>query len=145
MKKEFFIGALALGVALELSRYAFSSRTKDEIKKRARETHNGKLLSELSHTNGVPMECAHIDHSKSNPDYDTPQNGVYVTIYEHLNDHINREGQNGLPVYYNKLAIKALQERIEIWEQTQDLTEYYKLTAGKTSLHKYEQRICTTT
>ena len=144
MKKEFFIGALALGVALELSRYAFSSRTKDEIKKRARETHNGKLLSELSHTNGVPMECAHIDHSKSNPDYDTPQNGVYVTIYEHLQDHINREGQNGLSVHANKLAIEALQERIQIWEETRSLDEYYRLTSGKTTLEKYEKRICAT-
>lgn len=120
---------VTLLIAHEVGRLAFSRQTKDEIKQRARQEHDGRLLSEISHTNGVPMECAHINHSRSYPEYDSPENGFYCTIYEHLQDHINREGQNGLSIPDNRRAIRSLEHRVKVWEQVKNLDRYYQLTA----------------
>ena len=57
------------------------------------------------------LEVAHIDHSKTNVNYDSESNGRLLTVDEHLQDHINREGRNGLPKYQNDWAVKQLKKR----------------------------------
>lgn len=111
--KEFFIGVVALGIAVELSNYAFSLQSRNKIRDRAR-SKLGYVGSEVS---GVPeweehMEAAHIDHSRDNPDYDNPENGVLMTVAEHLVDHIEREGRNGLSRRHNLEAIQSLKQRV---------------------------------
>lgn len=63
------------------------------------------------------LQVAHIDHSKSNPRYDDVSNGRLLTVEEHLQDHINREGRNGLPKHQNDFAIRKLKERAGIVEE----------------------------
>lgn len=76
----------------------FSKEVSREIKKR------GGWRSEISGESGR-LDAAHIDHSKSNPDYNSPENGVSMTIFEHLVDHVARHGKNGLPKPQNEWAI----------------------------------------
>lgn len=76
----------------------FSREVAFEIKKRA------GWKSEVSGDSGR-LEAAHIDHSKSNPSYNTPENGVSMTVFEHLVDHFARHGKNGLPPAQNEWAI----------------------------------------
>lgn len=62
------------------------------------------------------LQVAHIDHSKANPNYNSESNGRLLTVDEHLKDHVNREGRNGLPVHQNQWAIKRLKEKAGIVE-----------------------------
>lgn len=120
MNKErlFQIGAtIAL---VELGTGAFSWATRQIIKQRA----GG--VSELSGTNGVPMHCSHIDHRRDIPNYDDPENGLYVTIYEHLEQHLEAAKQptrngflpNGLKPKWNEWAIGKLISTIQEYERT---------------------------
>jgi hypothetical protein len=63
------------------------------------------------------LQVAHIDHSKTNPNYDSETNGRLLTVQEHIVDHVNREGRNGLPVHQNQWAIKRLKETAGIVEE----------------------------
>lgn len=60
------------------------------------------------------LEVAHIDHSRDNPKYDHESNGRLLTTAEHLKDHINRAGRNGLTKQHNNWAIERLKERLGI-------------------------------
>lgn len=62
------------------------------------------------------LEVAHIDHSKTNPNYDSESNGRLLTVDEHLQDHINREGRNGLPKHQNAWAVQQLKKRAGVSE-----------------------------
>lgn len=101
------VGLLAVA---EVSRLAFSSRSRYEIKDRAIER-LGYLGSEISGRNDMPLQCAHINH-KRGPYYNDPSNGFYATVDEHLIDHILRERENGLTVAGNHEAIKLLTRQI---------------------------------
>lgn len=91
---------------------AFSRNTKRLIVERAIEKY-GRPASEISGRDDMPLQAAHIDHDRSNPHYDDPDNGVLMTIDEHLKDHILREGENGLTKAGNKMAIDLLSREIQ--------------------------------
>lgn len=113
MRKEAEI-ALGIGAGLlifESLTWSFSQFSRYSIKDRARRT-QGRLVSELSGRWDMPLECAHFDHNKLNPEYDHPSNGVLMTVDEHLLDHINRAGENGLTKDENDWAIKQLMIRV---------------------------------
>lgn len=42
------------------------------------------------------LECAHINHDKSAPNYDDASNGRLLMRHEHAQDHINRAERNGV-------------------------------------------------
>jgi hypothetical protein len=95
---------------------AFSKKTRREIWERA----GG--VSELSGEGGR-VECAHYNHDRSGPAYDDPNNGLLVTIYEHLHsDEVGHVPQrqyypqdplpNGLKPEWNEWAIKKIEERL---------------------------------
>lgn len=101
------IGLSAL-VIKEIGRFGFSFDVREKIRKRAGHK------SELS---GTPdeverCECAHIDHNRENPDYNNPENGIYMTVTEHLIDHLTRAGANGLSEEHNNMAIRSLESRV---------------------------------
>lgn len=58
------------------------------------------------------LEAAHIDHSRKNPCYDSPENGMVMTIGEHLIDHVARHGKNGLTRGQNYWAVQAIIDRM---------------------------------
>lgn len=58
------------------------------------------------------LEAAHIDHNKANPRYNDTSNGRVLCVDDHLKDHVNRHGRNGLPKSQNEWAIKRLLERV---------------------------------
>jgi hypothetical protein len=95
---------LILGVTF-LSQFAFSWKSKQIIHQR---DNNQSVLSGETED----LECAHLDHSRENPLYDDPSNGRLLTTEEHLHDHINRSGRNGLSQTHNNWAIARLKERL---------------------------------
>lgn len=119
MRKEALIGTIAIFASLELSKWAFSKRTRDAIKDRARRANNGVLASELSGRSDMPCECAHLSHDRNDPNYDKPSQGIYLTIEEHLNQHIQEEGRNGLSIEHNRWSIAQLQRRLDQWKEDQ--------------------------
>ena len=92
---------------------AFSLRARDLIRKRA------GYKSEISGSKDF-LECGHKNHSRKYPGYDNPDNGVLMTIWEHLQDHTNRANDPnlGLNKEQNDWAIARLKERIKIIEDT---------------------------
>lgn len=80
---------------------AFSRQTRQKILER--DGHRSVLSGATEN-----LHVAHIDHSKSNPRYDDASNGRTLTVYEHLQDHVNREGRNGLTKAQNDWAITQL-------------------------------------
>lgn len=102
-----------LGV-LSLAIFAnFTLNVRHKIKDRAFDKF-GKLASELSGNDDEPLECAHWDHSPKNPRYNHPSNGRLLTLSEHLRDHIQREGNNGLSIKDNQRAIATLRKRLKM-------------------------------
>lgn len=93
---------IAIGLLLVLTHAAFSWKTKEIIKKR---DGNKSVLSGETEN----LHAAHINHDKNNPQYDNPSNGRLLTVEEHLQDHINRAGRNGLTEEQNNWAISMLQ------------------------------------
>lgn len=64
----------------------FSRSTRIKIHERAKKKNGGVLASEVSGRNDEPLQCAHVNHDKSDPYYDHESMGVLVTITEHLYD-----------------------------------------------------------
>jgi hypothetical protein len=98
---------LGAGLTLILINSAFSFKTKQKIKQR--DGHKSVWSGETEN-----LEAAHISHNKANPHYDHPSNGRILTTEEHLLDHINRAGRNGLTISQNNWAIKMLKKRLGI-------------------------------
>lgn len=92
---------LGASLTLILLNSAFSWKSKQIIKQR-----DGNK-SAVSGKTGL-LHAAHIDHDKSKTKYDDPSNGRLLTVEEHLNDHINRAGRNGLSESANNWAITQL-------------------------------------
>lgn len=84
---------------------AFSKATRDIIRRRA------NYVSEIDGTSNIPLQCAHISHTRGNG-YNSPSNGLYLTIEQHLIDHLLREGENGLSRYHNYLAVEKLSREV---------------------------------
>lgn len=85
---------------------AFSRKIRLKIRKRA------SGVSEISGRGDLPLHAAHLDHNRKKRKYNEPVNGVYLTIVEHLKDHIFREGQNGLSIADNQAAIASLTKQV---------------------------------
>lgn len=98
---------LGVGLTLILVNFAFSKKTKEEIWKRDK----GRSVLSGETEN---LHAAHIDHNKANPRYDDASNGRLLTAEEHLQDHINRAGRNGLTSAQNAWAIAMLKKLLGI-------------------------------
>ncbi len=96
--------ATVIGV-VALSQSAFSLKIRDIIKKR--DGYKCRFCGSTEH-----IECGHIDHNKNNPRYNDASNGFTVCVEDHLKDHINRHGRNGLTKKQNEWAIERLKERL---------------------------------
>lgn len=59
------------------------------------------------------LEACHVDHNKENPRYDDVSNGSTRCTPDHLMEHINREGRNGLTIAQNRFGIRRMIERIK--------------------------------
>lgn len=100
---------VAGGIAsLALTLSAFSPSSREVIKNRA----GGKSeLSGLGTEDGHIMHAAHLNHDKTNPNYDDPRNGVYLTVTEHYQQHLDARGKAreiGLNEHANEWAINKL-------------------------------------
>lgn len=55
------------------------------------------------------MECAHINHDRDSGYYDDPENGLLVTVEEHLyDDYVGHLSYRGMPVDENGLLPNGL-------------------------------------
>ena len=59
------------------------------------------------------LEASHTDHNRDNPLYNDPSNGKTLCTRDHLQDHIEREGRNGLNHHQNQWAINKIRERLK--------------------------------
>jgi hypothetical protein len=108
----------------EVSTAAFGMFSKRKIKKRA----GGR--SELSGQKSDWMHCSHINHDKSREDYNSPLNGMYITLAEHYAFHELHEGcadEIGLSERHNNRAVQGLRgqlrrkyNQIEYYEKIQE-------------------------
>lgn len=97
--------ALAVG-AFELSNSAFTKKVKKEIHER-----DGYKCVVCGATDC--LNAAHIDHNKDNAKrYNDPSNGRTLCEEDHLRDHLNRAGKNGLTDKENQFAIEMLLTKI---------------------------------
>lgn len=90
---------------------SFSNHTRWEIRDRSPNT--SELTGEFTIR---PMECSHLNHSRSFDTYDYPDNAVYCTDLEHLAYHLlfrNRPEQIGLKAQDNNSAIVSLLYRVQ--------------------------------
>lgn len=116
---ELIFGGVSLVLIAQILLGGFSLETRTEIRERAKRRF-GKLASEKSGRDDEPLECAHINHDPRLPSYDRPSNGRLLTLSEHLADHINREGRNGLSIEQNRWAIEEIRKRLaELVEEPQ--------------------------
>lgn len=97
--------AIVIG-ATALSTGAFSWKSREIIKKRDQVC---TICGSTEH-----LEAAHIDHNRQNPRYDDPSNGRLLCTEDHLKDHINRHGRNGLNTKANEWAIEAIKQRLPV-------------------------------
>ena len=91
---------------------AFTATSRTKIRKRA----GGK--SEVTGLNTQPMHAAHIDHTKDSPNYNKPDNGLYLRLEEHIWNHIAYRGRaelTGLSEGDNEAAIMGLFASLMIW------------------------------
>ena len=86
---------------------AFSRGVARRIKERA-----GWECEEADNTCIGGLEASHINHNRKYKDYNHPDNGKALCSGHHLDDHINRAGQNGLTKKQNKWAINSLRARV---------------------------------
>lgn len=102
-----FYGGLAV-TGLLLSQCAFTKKVRREIVER-----DGSCQWDDPYTmHEGRLEAAHYDHSRSNPDYNNAKNGRLLCTAHHIEDHIEREGQNGLPEYQNQWSIGMMLKRL---------------------------------
>lgn len=96
----FFYGVMA-GVGLLLSQFAFSRAVRRQIWER-----DGGVCQESGSTEH--LFCAHYDHSRDNPDYNSPDNGRLLSGDRHWLDHYYRVGENGLNPAQNLWALRTM-------------------------------------
>ena len=90
---------------------AFSRPVRREIRSRA-----GRR-SELSGRYDIPLDASHIIHSRQYPQYDSPLNGLYLTVEEHLLYHeqfASNPRLIGLSARNNRMAILSLRNRTDM-------------------------------
>lgn len=116
---ELVLNLASLGILAIALLTGFSMETRNKIRDRAR-AKLGYLGSEKSGRRDEPLQCSHINHSKDFEGYDTPENGVLLTISEHLQEHIKTAGKNGLSKENNDHAIASLRQQIHIFYKQKD-------------------------
>lgn len=52
---------------------------------------------------GWKMDAAHKDHSRSNPDYNDPDNGWFLCLAHHLLDHLKRGDTNSANLIQSRM------------------------------------------
>jgi hypothetical protein len=104
-KDNYLFDILGISLLAIIATGAFSWKTKQIIKQR---DENKSAVSGKTEK----LHAAHIDHSKTNPRYDESSNGRLLTAEEHLQDHVNRAGRNGLTIAQNNWAIAQLKKLI---------------------------------
>lgn len=120
--KERLIQAGSLVALGLLTQAAFSKASRMKILRRDNFTcvETGKRWDD-----GFYVMASHLDHDKTNPDYDEPHMGVTHSVEAHLNYHLDHVGQAeeiGLTEHQNNFAITALQNTNHIrwgWEEKQ--------------------------
>jgi len=86
---------------------------------------NAGHVSEISGRSDRPLQCAHIFHDKTNPDYNSPDNGILLTDEEHFCHHwVNRHSPNliGLTKDENNQSIAGLWGNIVKFDQKSGLS-----------------------
>lgn len=96
--------ALVLGAAA-LSTGAFTRKARQQILER--DKFKCVICGSTEH-----LEAAHIWHDKLNPQYNDTSNGRTLCTEDHLKDHINRHGRNGLTKKGNEKAIELIKQRL---------------------------------
>lgn len=94
------VGVAAIG----LSTSAFSRRSRNKILER-----DGHKCTECGSTEH--LEAAHISH-KRDKNYDNPDNGRTLCTEDHMIDHIERHGRNGLSKRANAWAVDTISKRL---------------------------------
>lgn len=102
---------LSIPISLGIMAFAITGAFSRKVRRKIWERDKGTCSICGSTDN---LQCAHIDHNKSNPRYNDPSNGrLLCKIPCHLNDHINREGRNGLSKRQNQWSINALKGKFD--------------------------------
>ena len=100
----FAVTAIIGGIYL-LSNLAFSRKVRKEIYER---DVTCRVCGGVGH-----LESAHISHDKTKDNYNDPSNGRLLCLPDHLADHINREGRNGLSIANNRWAIATMINKLK--------------------------------
>jgi len=95
---------LILGTAVISSLFAFSRPVRREMRERDQ-------VDVWDGSSGI-LEAAHIDHDRSNPNYNSLSNGRMLSRRNHYLDHYNRVGRNGLTLAGNNYALNKIWERL---------------------------------
>ena len=101
--------ALIAAASYCIATSSFSRSVREFIWSRDR----GKCQECDGHNCTSKLECAHYDHDRRNPDYDNPDNGRLLCTGQHLVDHREGAGDNGLSLRDNEHAIKSLKKRVQ--------------------------------
>lgn len=83
---------------------AFSDRVRSLIRQR------DKVCQDEGEHLGI-LEAAHLNHNRSYPKYNTPENGVLRCTLHHLRDHESGR-MNGLNKTQNDWAIETIRRRL---------------------------------
>lgn len=97
--------ALPIGAVIFGSVFAFTPEVRYRMLER--DKHRCVKCGATDH-----LECAHINHSRDNPNYNSLDNGRVLCTLDHYADHILREGHNGLSIKHNRMAIHSLWDRM---------------------------------
>ncbi len=114
-KAELLLSGISLGILAQAIFGVISRETRDAVYNRVWKKF-GKMASEKSRKDDEPLEIAHINHDPRYPKYDDPSNMRMLTISEHLADHKNRAGRNGLDPEQNEWAIAEISKRLALFK-----------------------------
>jgi hypothetical protein len=95
------------GIKMQEPDFAFSKKVRREMIERD----GGCQWFTDDHEGG--LEAAHTDHSRSNPNYNSLDNGQMLCTKHHRADHVERAGSNGLSFEHNNFAIKSLDKKLK--------------------------------
>lgn len=104
---NYLIPLLATAGIFMASQLAFSRKSRNKIRSRDKTCQDNSGTSHLGR-----LEAAHLDHDKSNPDYDNPDTGILLCGKHHLAQHIDGHGSNGLAKHHNAWAVNMLTKRL---------------------------------
>lgn len=142
-RKHFFTALTFVGGAIltsEIAKTAFHQQAKETMRERAY-VRFGKVCSEISGRDDQSLHAAHINHKRNTGYYNSPNNGFYCTITEHLIDHILREGENGLNKSGNYEAINSLSRLIMKEVGEEGLSEVYTFVSQDGARQLWQEKI----